>query len=88
MFGLENSFKGRKSFNREFNLILLNYPSDDFQALEWTMGRGVQIIRLARKHKMMKAIKIESVELTSDPCNQKIIPQINGKNVLCLDSEK
>ncbi|ONI08095.1 hypothetical protein PRUPE_5G157600 [Prunus persica] len=28
--------------------------------------------------KTMKAIKIESVELTSDPCSQKIIPQING----------
>ncbi|CAB4307055.1 unnamed protein product [Prunus armeniaca] len=57
MFGLENSFKGRKSFNREFNLILLNYPSDDFQALEWTMGRGVQIIRLVRKRINLDMIK-------------------------------
>ncbi|KAI5329615.1 hypothetical protein L3X38_029012 [Prunus dulcis] len=31
--------------------------------------------------KTMKAIKIESVELTSDPCSQKIIPQINGESV-------
>ncbi|BFG32371.1 hypothetical protein CerSpe_186450 [Prunus speciosa] len=35
--------------------------------------------------KAMKAIKIESVELTSDPCSQKIIPQLNGESVKVLN---